>query len=366
MSTAHDHAPARFDRAFAIGIGLNTAFVAIEAYYGWRIDSLALLADAGHNLSDVAGLVLAWGGALAGQLRPDHRHTYGWKRASILAAFINALLLLVAMGSLVWEAVHRLQSPQPIEGVTIMLVAAVGIVVNTSTALLFMRGREERPQHPGRLPAHGGRRAGVGGRGGGRRARAGFRLGLDRPRSQSADRDRHRGRFGKPFEAVRASVVRRRARQRRSAQVQALLESLPGVARVHDLHVWAMGTSQVALTAHLVMPQGEADDGFLESATSQLHDRFEIEHVTLQVVRVPFARPCATPAPPAAGLAAGEMPDAHGQTRPLASARPRPPSRRQHRLTVVQRAAGDLDDKVLAPTSNLARAPACRVTPGTR
>ena len=92
------------------------AFVAIEAYYGWKVDSLALLADAGHNLSDVAGLVLAWGGALAGRLRPDMRHTYGWKRASILAAFINALLLLVAMGSLAWEAVHRLQSPAPIEG----------------------------------------------------------------------------------------------------------------------------------------------------------------------------------------------------------------------------------------------------------
>jgi cobalt-zinc-cadmium efflux system protein len=138
----HDHAPASFDRAFGIGITLNIAFVAIEAFYGWKINSLALLADAGHNLSDVIGLVLAWGGALAGRLRPDARHTYGWKRASILAAFINALLLLVAMGSLAWEAVHRLQSPQPVEGVTIMVVAAIGIVVNTATALLFMRGRK--------------------------------------------------------------------------------------------------------------------------------------------------------------------------------------------------------------------------------
>jgi cobalt-zinc-cadmium efflux system protein len=99
------------DRAFAIGIALNLGFVAIEAWYGWKIGSLALLADAGHNLSDVIGLVLAWGGALAGRLRPDARHTYGWKRASILAAFANALLLLVAMGSLAWEAAHRLQTP---------------------------------------------------------------------------------------------------------------------------------------------------------------------------------------------------------------------------------------------------------------
>ena len=115
----------------AIGIALNTLFVAVEAFYGWKINSLALLADAGHNLSDVAGLILAWGGALAGRLRPDDRHTYGWKRATILAAFINAMLLLVAMGSLAWEAIDRLNSPQPIEGVTIMVVAGLGIVINT-------------------------------------------------------------------------------------------------------------------------------------------------------------------------------------------------------------------------------------------
>jgi cobalt-zinc-cadmium efflux system protein len=138
----HNHAPANFNAAFAIGIGLSMAFVAIEAFYGWKVNSLALLADAGHNLSDVIGLVLAWGGALAGRLQPDARRTYGWKRASILAAFINALLLLVAMGSLVWEALHRVQSRGPFEGVTIMVVAGIGIVVNTATALLFIRGRD--------------------------------------------------------------------------------------------------------------------------------------------------------------------------------------------------------------------------------
>ena len=136
----HAHAPASFDRAFAIGIGLNAAFVAVEAFYGWKVDSLALLADAGHNLSDVAGLVLAWAGAAAGRLRPDARHTYGFKRASILAAFANALLLLVAMGSLAWEAIGRLQSPHATQGLTIVVVAAIGIGVNGATALLFMRG----------------------------------------------------------------------------------------------------------------------------------------------------------------------------------------------------------------------------------
>ncbi len=138
----HDHAPANVNAAFAIGISLNIMFVLVEAFYGWKINSLALLADAGHNLSDVAGLVLAWGGALAGRLRPDARHTYGWKRGSILAAFANALLLLVAMGSLAWEAAHRLQAPEVTEGWTIIAVAGVGIVINTATALLFMRGRD--------------------------------------------------------------------------------------------------------------------------------------------------------------------------------------------------------------------------------
>src|SRR5450756_43619 len=145
MSNDPSHAPTDFNRAFALGIALNTVFVAIEAFYGWRVNSLALLADAGHNLSDVAGLVLAWGGALAGRIRPDARHTYGFKRATILAAFANALLLLVVMGALAWEAIGRLLSSQGLvqaQGVTIMAVAGVGILVNTATALLFMRGRE--------------------------------------------------------------------------------------------------------------------------------------------------------------------------------------------------------------------------------
>jgi cobalt-zinc-cadmium efflux system protein len=138
----HVHGPRSFNRAFAIGIVLNVAFVAVEAWIGWRISSLALLADAAHNLSDVAGLALAWAGALAGRLAPDDRHTYGWRRASILAAFANAILLLVAMGSLAWEAVQRLSAPAPTEGLMIIVVAAIGVVVNGVTALLFMSGRE--------------------------------------------------------------------------------------------------------------------------------------------------------------------------------------------------------------------------------
>lgn len=295
MSTGHQHrhSPATFNRAFAVGIALNAAFVAIEAFYGWKVDSLALLADAGHNLSDVIGLVLAWGGALAGRLRPDARHTYGWKRASILAAFINAVFLLVAMGSLSWEAVHRLHSPQPIEGVTITLVAGIGIVVNTATALLFMRGRDDDLNIRGaflHMAADALVSAGVVVAGG-----LALWFGwtwLDPVVSLVIAAIIVFGTWSLfkqslhlLFDGVPDDVDLR--------QVQALLESLPGVARVHDLHVWAMGTAEIAMTAHLVMPGGQADDAFLQDATRRLHERFDIDHVTLQAVREPFTAPCA-------------------------------------------------------------------------
>jgi cobalt-zinc-cadmium efflux system protein len=293
----HGRSAASFNAAFAIGIGLNIAFVAVEAFYGWKIGSLALLADAGHNLSDVIGLVLAWGGALAGNLRPDARHTYGWKRASILAAFVNALLLLVAMGSLAWEAVHRLQSPQPVEGVTIMVVAGIGIVINTATALLFMRGRESDLNIRGaflHMAADALVSAGV--------VVAGalaLRFGwtwLDPVASLviaaiivAGTWSLFRQSLHLLFDGVPDSVDLH--------AVQALLEALPGVAQVHDLHVWAMGSAEIAMTAHLVMPEGQADDAFLQQATAQLHERFDIEHVTLQVMQVPFSRACAVHQP---------------------------------------------------------------------
>ena len=299
MSAGHDHshAPANFNTAFGIGIALNIAFVAIEAFYGWKVNSLALLADAGHNLSDVIGLVLAWGGALAGKLRPDARHTYGWKRASILAAFVNALLLLVAMGSLAWEAVHRLQSPQAVQGVTIMVVAGIGIVVNTATALLFMRGSKSDLNIRGaflHMAADALVSAGVVVAGG-----LALWFGwswLDPVVSLVIAAvivigtwNLFRQSLHLLFDGVPDGVDLH--------AVQALLESLHGVARVHDLHVWAMGTSETALTAHLVMPAGGGDDAFLKHATDQLHEHFEIRHVTLQVVREAFGEGCAAPPP---------------------------------------------------------------------
>lgn len=288
----HSHAPANFNNAFAIGISLNIVFVAIEASYGWKINSLALLADAAHNLSDVIGLVLAWGGALAGRLRPDARHTYGWKRATILAAFVNALLLLVAMGSLVWEALHRLQSPVPMEGITIMVVAGIGIVVNTVTALMFMRGRQKDLNIRGaflHMAADALVSAGVV-LAGGLALWFGWTW-LDPVVSLliagvvvAGTWSLFRQSLHLLFDGVPDSVD--------LPAVQALLAGLPGVARVHDLHVWAMGTTDIALTAQLVMPDGGADDAFLQQATEALHHRFEITHVTLQAVRQPFTAGC--------------------------------------------------------------------------
>lgn len=300
-SHGHSHAPANFNRAFAIGITLNLVFVAVEAFYGWRVNSLALLADAGHNLSDVAGLVLAWGGALALKLRPNHRHTYGWKRATILAAFANALLLLVAMGGLAWEAVGRLLSADAAvqaQAGTIMAVAGVGIVVNTATALLFMRGRAHDLNIRGaflHMAADALVSAGV--------VLAGALalwqgwVWLDPVVSLLIALVIVLGTWGLLtqslhllFDGVPDNID--------PQAVRAHLLALAGITQVHDLHIWAMGTSQVALTAHLVMPEACPDDAFYRTATEMLHERFDIAHVTLQVVRRPFSPSCIEVASP--------------------------------------------------------------------
>ena len=297
----HDHTRPNFNRAFAIGIALNALFVGIEAFYGWRVNSLALLADAGHNLSDVAGLVLAWGGALAVNLQPDARHTYGWKRATILAAFANALMLLMAIGALAWEAIGRLLAPPALNGAqgnTVMLVAGVGIVINTATALLFMRGSKNDLNLRGaftHMAADALVSAGV--------VVAGALtlwkgwVWLDPVASLAIALVILIGTWGLfkqslhlLFDGVPDSVD--------PQAVQACLAALPGVTRVHDLHIWATGTSHITLTAHLVLPQGQADDAFLQLAHQQLHERFEITHVTLQVMKEAFTQACAAPDQP--------------------------------------------------------------------
>ncbi len=285
--------PTDFSRAFAIGIALNLGFVAVEALVGWRIGSLALLADAGHNLSDVAGLVLAWAGAAAGRLSPSLRRTYGWKRAGIVAAVANSVLLLVAMGALGWEAAQRLAAPQPVPGWPVVWVAAAGIVVNGATALLFMRGSAHDLNIRGAfLHMAGDALVSAGVVASGLLALWFGWVRLDAVASLAiavvilaSSWGLLRRSLHLLFDGVPEHID--------LAQVQALLQAQPGVAAVHDLHVWAMGTTETALTAHLVMPGGGADDAFLQHATQQLQARFGIAHVTLQPVRAPFTPGCA-------------------------------------------------------------------------
>ncbi len=281
----HAHTPASFDRAFAIGIALNLAFVGIEAFYGWRIDSLALLADAGHNLSDVAGLVLAWLATLAARRQPDARHTYGWQRASLLAALANAVLLLVAMGSLGWEAVQRLGTPQPpTAGWTMVVVAGIGIVVNGGTALLFLRGSHGDINLRGAfLHMAGDALVSLG------VVIAGLLYlwqswaWLDPVMSLLIAVVIVAGSWGLLkqsvhllFDGVPDGVD--------LAAVRGVLAGLPGVAGVHDLHVWAMGSTRNALTAHLALASASTDAAaVLQAAQQALQQRFDIRHATLQL-----------------------------------------------------------------------------------
>jgi len=292
-SQGHSHGPANFNRAFAIGITLNIIFVAIEAFYGWRINSLALLADAAHNLSDVAGLVLAWGGALAVKLRPNARHTYGWRRATILAAFANALLLLVVMGGLVWEAIGRLMSGDVSlqeQGVTIMVVAGIGIVINTATALLFMRGGDDLNIRGAFLHMAADALVSAGVVVAGALTLWVGWVWLDPVVSLLIAAVILWGTWGLfkqslhlLFDGVPDSID--------PDAVRNLLKDLPGVAEVHDLHVWAMGTSQIALTAHLVTDTTDTS-ALLCQAEEELHEHFEIRHITLQLETPAYAQIC--------------------------------------------------------------------------
>jgi cobalt-zinc-cadmium efflux system protein len=288
----HVHEPVSFTRAFLVGIVLNVGFVIIEAGVGWHADSLALLADAGHNLSDVAGLILAWGAAMMGRRLPSRRYTYGLRRASILAAFANAMLLLVAMGSLLWEAAHRLQSPVPVSGGTVIIVAAIGVVVNGLTAALFMSGRHHDLNIRGAylhmaadaLVSLGVVFAGV------LYLWQGW-LWLDAVVSMIiavviifGTWRLFRQSLHLLFDGVPDAID--------LAAVNEFLRSQTGVAEVHDLHVWAMSTTETALTAHLVMPAGHPGDAALEVMTQGLEKEFAITHPTLQVELARHAHGC--------------------------------------------------------------------------
>jgi cobalt-zinc-cadmium efflux system protein len=284
MSAHHSHVhTASYNRAFVIGIALNVAFVLVEAFYGWRADSLALLSDAGHNLSDVLGLLMAWGGFYLARLRPDQKHTYGWGRATIMAALFNALILLIATGGIVWEAISRFSHPVPIQGGIVMLVAGVVVVINGITAWMFMSGNRDDLNLRGaflHMAADALVSLGV--------VIAGALFiwtgwaWLDPSISLViavvilfGTWDLLRQSVHLSLDGVPASVELH--------SVRSYLSALPGVSDVHDLHVWAMSTSETALTVHLVMFGGHPGDDFLNRVAEALHHDFAIEHTTIQI-----------------------------------------------------------------------------------
>jgi cobalt-zinc-cadmium efflux system protein len=278
----HSHAPDNFGWAFAIGAALNTVFVIAELIFGYAANSLALISDAVHNLSDVIALLLAWGAAWLSQKQPTQRHTYGYRRASILAALFNAGLLLVAVGGIVVEAVNRLYSPAPVAGWTVVVVAALGVAVNGGTALLFMRGRH------GDLNIRGAYLHMA--------ADAGVSLGvvvaalvimvtgwlwLDPAISLVIAAVVVWSGWWLARDSVNLALDGV-PRGIELSEVRDYLAGLEGVIEVHDLHIWAMSTNETALTAHLVRPGG-SDDAFLHGVCEQLSQRFNIHHATLQI-----------------------------------------------------------------------------------
>ena len=287
----HSHAPADFGRAFAIGVALNTAFVVVEAVFGVLSGSMALIADAGHNLSDVLALLLAWGASAAARRPASARYIYGFKSSTILAALANAMLLLVAIGMILVEALGRFFDPQPIEAGTVMAVAAVGIAINAVTAMLFLRGRAHDINIRGAylhmaydalvslgVVAAGGLILLTGA------------LWIDPVTSLIIVAVIAWGTWGLLKDSVKMSLLAVPDSVDEGA-VRRYLAGLPGVATVHDLHIWPMSTTETALTAHLVMPGGHPGDSFLREVAGELAHRHAIGHATMQVE---LERECAT------------------------------------------------------------------------
>lgn len=294
---AHAHAAGGeipHGRAFAIGTALNLGYVVLEAAFGLIAGSLALLADAGHNLSDVLGLLLAWGAASLARRAPTRRRTYGWRRGSVLAALGNAGLLLVATGAIAWEAARRLLAGgQPVDTGTILWVAAIGVGVNLGTALLFLRGSQHDLNIRGaflHMMADAAVTVGV------IVAAIGIRLTgwlwLDPVTSLAIAAVILAGSWGLLRESLNLALDAV-PRGVDPLAVERWLAAQPGVAEVHDLHIWALGTRETALTVHLVRPAATSpDDAFLAALRHGLLERFGIAHPTMQVEAGDPAHPC--------------------------------------------------------------------------
>ena len=281
----HAHAPASFGRAFAVGIFLNIGFVLVEGGFGLISGSLALVADAGHNLSDVFGLLIAWGAVALARVRPSQRFTYGLKGSSILAALLNGLLLMLAAGAIALAAVQRFATPQPVPGTTMMIVAAIGILINGATALLFFSGGKGDINIRGvvlHMAADAAVSAGV------VVAGLGIRLTgwawLDPVTSLLIVAVIIWSSWGLLREAVALSLGGVPSGIERD-RVERFLAGLDGVRAVHDLHIWSMSTTETAMTAHLVMPAGNGSDRFLHRLAEEMHAHFGIGHITIQIER---------------------------------------------------------------------------------
>jgi cobalt-zinc-cadmium efflux system protein len=279
----HSHTPANYGHAFGIGIALNALFIAIEIIYGLKANSLALLADAGHNASDVLGLIVAWSAVWLTRRKPNARYTYGLQSSSILAALANAVFLLVAIGGIVWEAFQRIGHPEPVTGNMVMIVAGIGIVINGVTALLFMKGSKGDLNIRGaflHMVTDAAVSLGVV-ISGLVILQTGF-LWLDPAVSIAIALIIMFGTWGLLRDSVNLAL-HAVPTHIDATQVKTFLLQVKGVTQVHDLHIWAMSTTTVALSAHLLMPSGHPGDIFVNDLTHKLEHNFGIHHVTLQI-----------------------------------------------------------------------------------
>ncbi|WP_100635747.1 cation diffusion facilitator family transporter [Marinomonas sp. ef1] len=282
MSHDHSHHVSNYNRAFAIGIVLNVFFTTVEFIYGFAADSLALIADAGHNLSDVLSLLLAWGASVLAKKAATEKRTYGLRKVTVVASLISAAMLLAALGIIAWEAIARFSEPAPVASITMMVVAAIGVVINTATALLFMGGHQHDLNIKGaflHMAADAAVSLGV--------VIAGALiwwkgwLWVDPVISLLIVAVIFIGTWNLLKDSMNYTLDAVPDKIDMLA-LKKYLENLPDVARIHDLHVWPLSTTEVALTVHLVM-KGSTQEGFLHQIQHHLHDEFSIEHATIQI-----------------------------------------------------------------------------------
>jgi len=288
----HTHTHTDYNRAFIIGIGLNVIYILVEVFYGLTINSMALLADAGHNFSDVLGLLLAWGASYLAKTASTDIRTYGFRKSTILAAFLNAILLMIAVGAITIEAIRKFISPEDVQGSVMMIVAGIGVIINGVTAFLFMKGRKKDLNIKGaflHMAADAGVSLGV--------VLAGLVifyknwLWIDPALSlvivlviTIGTWGLLRDSFYLSMDAVPKGINLK--------EVETYLRSLQGVIDVHDLHIWAMSTTETALTVHMVKPDSETNDEFINKTCIQLHEKFNIDHSTIQIERSNNCAPC--------------------------------------------------------------------------